>query len=37
MFYIAICDDEKYFRIRERELVAKYMDSKSYKFRIDIC
>lgn len=36
MFYIAICDDEKYFRIRERELVAKYMDSKSYKFRIDI-
>ena len=36
MFYIAICDDEKYFRIRERELIAKYMDRKSYKFTIDI-
>lgn len=35
MFYIAICDDEKYFRIREKELIAKYMNDKNYKFKID--
>lgn len=36
MFYIAICDDEEYFCKREKDLIAKYMDNKGYKYRIDI-
>lgn len=36
MFYIAICDDEEYFRKREKDLIAKYMDGKGYKYKIDI-
>lgn len=36
MFCIAICDDEEYFCIKEKELVAGFMDCKGYPYRIDI-
>lgn len=25
MFHIAVCDDEEYFRIREKKLIEEYM------------
>ena len=36
MLYIAICDDEKYFRIREEQLIKKYMEKKACKCKIDV-
>lgn len=36
MFCIAICDDKEYFCIKEKELVAGFMDCKGYPYRIDI-
>lgn len=36
MVYIAICDDEKYFRIREKQLIKKYMEKKACKCKIDV-
>ena len=35
MFSIAICDDEKFFLAREKELIAKYMKKKEYTYNID--
>lgn len=35
MFSIAICDDEKFFLAREKELIAKYMKKKEYTYIID--
>lgn len=36
MFYIAVCDDEEYFRTREEQLIMKYMDIKGYHYKIEI-
>ena len=36
MFRIAICDDEEYFRIREKSLIEKYMENRGYACRIDL-
>lgn len=35
MLSIAICDDEEYFRIREKQLILKYMSEKDCKCTID--
>lgn len=32
MFHIAICDDEEYFRIREKKLIEEYMENHGYAF-----
>ena len=34
MIRIAICDDEKYFRLREEELVGEYMEKRGYSYSI---
>lgn len=36
MLSIAICDNEKYFCIRERELIRRYMENNSHKCTIDL-
>ena len=36
MFHIAICDDEEYFRIREKTLIEKYMADKESACQIDL-
>lgn len=36
MFYAAICDDEEYFRFREKKLIEQYMESCGYACRIDL-
>lgn len=36
MFRIAICDDEKYFRIREKKLIEQYMENCGQICRIDL-
>ncbi len=36
MFHIAVCDDEAYFRNRERELIEQYMDSRGFSCTIDL-
>lgn len=36
MFYVAICDDEEYFRLREKKLIEQYMESCGYACRIDL-
>ncbi len=36
MFCIAICDDEEYFRFREKKLVEQYMADRGYSCRIDL-
>lgn len=36
MFRIAICDDEEYFRLRERKLIEKYMESRGCVCQIDL-
>jgi Response regulator of the LytR/AlgR family len=36
MFCIAICDDEEYFRLREKKLVEQYMADQGYSCRIDL-
>lgn len=36
MFCIAICDDEEYFRIREKQLILNYMANKTYRCKIDM-
>lgn len=36
MFSIAICDDEEYFCMRERQLILKYLTNKSFKCTIDM-
>ena len=36
MFHIAICDDEEYFRIREKKLIEEYMENHGYVCWIDL-
>lgn len=36
MLYIAVCDDDEYFRIRERQLIIEYLNKKGYKCIIDM-
>ncbi len=36
MLYIAICDDDKYFRMRERQLIIDYINKLNYKCIIDM-
>ena len=36
MFRIAICDDEEYFRNREKKLIEQYMESRGYDCLIDL-
>ena len=36
MFRIAICDDEAYFRRREKELIEKHMKKKRCACQIDL-
>lgn len=36
MFRIAICDDEEYFRNREKKLIEQYMGSRGYDCLIDL-
>lgn len=35
MLFIAICDDEKYFCSREREVIAEYLLQRGYKVQFD--
>lgn len=35
MFNIAICDDDKYFCVREEQVIAEYMNQKGYAYQID--
>lgn len=35
MFNIAICDDDKYFCMREKRLIVTYMESKQCAYQID--
>lgn len=36
MFHIAICDDEEYFRLREKRLIGQYMKKRGYSCQIDL-
>lgn len=36
MFRIAVCDDEEYFRNREKKLIEQYMGKRKYDCRIDL-
>lgn len=36
MFHIAICDDEAYFRNREKKLIEQYMGSRGYDCLINL-
>lgn len=36
MFHIAICDDEAYFRNREKKLIEQYMGKRGYDCLIDL-
>lgn len=36
MFHIAICDDEEYFRIREKNIISKYMEKNKMRYEIDL-
>lgn len=36
MFHIAICDDEEYFRLREKKLIERYMKNRGYSCQIDL-
>lgn len=36
MFYIAICDDDEYFRMREKQLVTDYLNKIGYPCTIDM-
>lgn len=36
MFRVAICDDEKYFLSKEKELISDYMKTSGYQCEIDI-
>lgn len=36
MFRIAICDDEEYFRLREKKLIGQYMKERGHACRIDL-
>lgn len=36
MFHIAICDDEEYFRLREKKLIERYMRNRGYSCQIDL-
>lgn len=36
MFHIAICDDEEYFRLREKKLIEQYMENCGYACQIDL-
>lgn len=36
MFRIAVCDDEEYFRLREKELIGQYMADRRHACRIDL-
>lgn len=35
MLKLAICDDEKYFCVREEQLITEYMEKKGYQYQID--
>ena len=36
MFHMAICDDEAYFRKREKKLIEQYMEKRGYDCLIDL-
>lgn len=36
MFYIAICDDDEFFCLHEKQLIAKYMEQFQYDYRISV-
>lgn len=36
MLCVAICDDEEYFRVREKQLIEKYMDGRGHGCQIDL-
>lgn len=36
MFRIAICDDEEYFRNREKKLIEQYMENRGYDCQTDL-
>lgn len=36
MFHIAVCDDEEYFRIREKKLIEKYMKNRGFACQTDL-
>lgn len=36
MYHIAICDDEEYFRLREKKLIEKYMEERGGACSIDL-
>lgn len=36
MFRIAICDDEQYFRLKEKELIEEYMRNHKYRCQLDL-
>lgn len=36
MFHMAICDDEAYFRNREKKLIEQYMEKRGYDCLIDL-
>lgn len=36
MFHMAVCDDEEYFRLREKKLIEQYMGNRGYDCQIDL-
>ena len=36
MFHIAVCDDEEYFRIREKKLIEEYMKNRGFACQTDL-
>lgn len=36
MFHVAVCDDEEYFRLREKKLIEQYMEKQGYDCRMDL-
>lgn len=36
MLRVAICDDEEYFRIREKTLISQYMEKHKYEYQTDV-
>ena len=36
MFRVAVCDDEEYFRLLEKELIEKYMEERAYDCAVEV-
>ena len=36
MILIAICDDEEYFRKKEKAIISNYMNQRKISFQIDL-